>query len=289
VDDAFATWLGLREPHDWAARDDALLDDVVRFLPASRPLRVVDLGTGTGSNLRYLVTRLPSPQEWLLVDKSPGVLQAIRERTADWAAARGLRFEPAGDGFSVTGAGIDCRARLWQHDLDLPLDPDLFCGRQLVTGSALLDLASEQWLRALAERCRVVGAAALFVLSYDGRTRFEPPEAEDDLARDLLNAHQLTDKGLGGRSVGPDAHRRAVDAFRAAGFDVREARTDWDVDGAAAAFQRRFVDDLAAAAAEQQPALAPTLTAWRDRRRRHIADGHSRVIVGHHDLAALPR
>ena len=289
MDDTFATWLALREPHDWKARDESLADAVASTLPRSRPVRVLDLGTGTGSNLRYMMPRLPSPQEWLLVDKVPGVLRRIQERTAAWAPTRGLRLEAGTDGFSVQGAGVDCRVRLLQRDLDLPLDPGLLRGRHLVTGSALLDLAADAWLRAIARECRAAGAAALFVLTYDGRTTFEPREPEDDRVRDLLNAHQLRDKGLGGPSVGPCAHANASHAFDAEGFAVHEAAADWVVDAAAAAFQRQFIDGLAGAALEQQPDLAATIESWRARRLQHLAGGHSQVIVGHHDLAALPQ
>ena len=48
-------WLDLREPFDAFARNEALADALVAVLPA-RP-RLLDLGAGTGSLLRWLAPR----------------------------------------------------------------------------------------------------------------------------------------------------------------------------------------------------------------------------------------
>ena len=69
-------WLALREPCDHAARSGAL---AARFVEAVGPSpRLVDLGAGTGSNLRYLAPRLPTAQRWLLVDHDPALLRQAR-------------------------------------------------------------------------------------------------------------------------------------------------------------------------------------------------------------------
>ena len=70
---SLADWLSLREPFDAAARSARLARSVSDALPRDRPVRIVDLGTGRGSNVRYLTGYLPLPQEWLLLDED-GVL-----------------------------------------------------------------------------------------------------------------------------------------------------------------------------------------------------------------------
>lgn len=284
--ESLADWLRLREPLDRAARDEALVYETAAALGPARPIRVVDLGTGTGSNFRYLAPRLPAPQSWVLVDKDPALLREIVAHTGDWAESRGLQVTAADGGFSLRGPSLHCTVELWQRDLDLPLDARLFAGRHLVTASALLDLVSDVWLRALAAACRRAGAAVLFALTYDGRTSFEPREAGDDVARALLNAHQLRDKGLGGPAAGPGAHMRAVHWFRDLGYVIRERQTDWEADTSAADFQRALIAGLAAAAIEQAPEAARLVADWRVRRLAHVDAGRSRVLVGHRDLAA---
>jgi SAM-dependent methyltransferase len=289
VDDGLARWLTIREPHDWAARDRAVTHRLFDFGSNGGVVRVLDLGTGTGSNLRYLASRLPQRQEWLLVDKSAEVLSRIEERTRAWAASQSLEVASDDAGFVIHGPALECRVRVRRQDLDLPLSERVFAGRNLVTASALLDLVSDAWLRELARRCAAAGATALFTLTYNGRTSFEPCDPDDGLARDLLNQHQLRDKGLGGPATGPNAHQRAVHWFRAAGYTVQETAADWDVTASAMQFQHELIVGLAGAAAEQRPEASAALEAWRARRLEHLAAGRSRVVVGHHDLVAWPR
>jgi hypothetical protein len=239
-----------------------LLDATVAALPLRRPLRIVDLGTGTGSNVRYLSSRLPRPQEWLVVDRDPRLLDELTRRVDVPVVTR-----PATLG-ALTG--------------------DLFADRDLVTASALLDLVSETWLQSLAEHCRRAGAVALFALTYDGESRCTPAESEDELVRTLMNRHQRqSDKGFG-RAAGPDATDAAARAFRSAGYEVRLARSDWVLDPSYAAVQRPLVEGWAAAAVEMAPDRSATIADWLRRRLRHVDAGDSRIVVGHQDLAAVP-
>ncbi|MFI5179663.1 MAG: class I SAM-dependent methyltransferase, partial [Vicinamibacterales bacterium] len=254
----------LREPFDFAARSARLTEEIAGVLARvhERPLRMLDLATGRGSNVRYLSSRLPGPQHWLVVDRDPALLADV----------------PA----PVAGAHVDTRcAELGALD-----DPALFAGRHLVTASALLDLVSEQWLHALAARCRASGAAALFALTYDGRSRCSPEEPEDETIRALMNRHQLqNDKGFG-VAAGPDAVVSAARSFAAAGYHVRRDASDWVLPPEAHAMQRELFDGWARAAVEMAPDDAHVIDDWLARRLAHVDANRSRIVVGHEDVAA---
>ena len=78
-------WLSLREPVDHRSRNAALLEAVAARFAGRDAIAVVDLGCGTGSNLRALAASLPRRQSWRLVDRDPALLGAARERLAAWA------------------------------------------------------------------------------------------------------------------------------------------------------------------------------------------------------------
>lgn len=289
MSDSLAAWLRLREAADWEARSSQLVQQVIDAAPRKEaPYNVLDLGTGTGSNLRYLADRLPGRQRWLVVDRSPDVLALVTDRTASWAAARGYQCHAHATGLHVRHETLDCEIETRQRDLGVLNDDGLFAGRHLVTASALLDLVSERWLRSLAGRCRDAGAAALFALTYNGESSCSPEEPEDELIRELLNRHQHTDKGLGGVAAGPDAVARAAHCFGEVGYEVRSEPTDWNIGPAHAGMQRYLINDWARAAGELSPGLLPRITSWRARRLAHIDAGRSRIVVRHHDLAAWP-
>src|SRR3954469_19825963 len=122
--DSLSSWLALREQADSAARSVELTRAVGAALREERPLRILDLGGGTGSNVRYLSPRLPVPQQWLVVDRDPDLLA------------------------QVPAPGVHRHVDTLCRNLGSLDDPSLFSGRHLVTSSALLDLVSDSWLRA---------------------------------------------------------------------------------------------------------------------------------------------
>jgi SAM-dependent methyltransferase len=268
VDDALARWLALREPTDVASRSERLMRTIAERLSAHDPVRVLDLGTGTGSNIRFMSEYLHARhQQWLAVDRSELLLRRAR---------------------TVAGTDPDRHVEVETRQADLGAldDTSLFAGRHLVTASALLDLVSESWLRTLAARCRHVGAAALFTIVYDGRTVCSPGEPEDALVLELFNRHQHRDKGLGGPAAGPDATEAAIRAFSDTGYHVDSDRSDWTLDASDADLQRELIAGWAFAAKETDPSAAPVIDGWLARRLAHVDADRSEVVVGHEDVAA---
>jgi hypothetical protein len=247
-----AEWLALREPADAAARSRRLVSFV-----ESRG-RLLDLGGGTGANVRYLSPHLPSPQHWTLVDSDPRLLTR------------------APNGVEVVCADLN----------DVVDDGDAFRGCTLVTASALLDLVSDDWLRSLVERCRAAHAAVLFALNYDGRIECTPAEPEDDIVRRLVNEHQKTDKGFG-PALGPDAGKRAIELLSAAQYEIRHERSDWVLAAESLELQRQLIDGWVVAAAAMAPDRGREFAEWRRRRFEHLVSGRSRIVVGHVDVAGV--
>ncbi|MEZ5292877.1 MAG: class I SAM-dependent methyltransferase [Vicinamibacterales bacterium] len=263
-----AEWLALREPVDHVSRADALVSWIgARLGPSHRP-GALDLACGTGSNVRHLAPRLPAVRQWTLVDHDAVLLDL----------ARHLALADENDARDRLGC-----ARLDLRDLDaLPI-----AGHALVTGSALLDLVSAAWLDGLVHRCRAAGAAVLFALSYDGRIECRPADAWDARIRELVNEHQVTDKGFG-PALGPAAAATAARDLARAGYDVETAASDWVLDARQAPLVRLLFDGWAGAARAISPADADAVADWRLRADRRL-DAGLKVRVGHTDVAAALR
>ena len=249
-----AEWLALREPADAAARSSRLVSFV------SRLGRIVDLGGGTGANIRYLSARLPSPQHWTLVDDDSTLLARA----------------PQG----VTAICADLN--------DVVDEGALFRGCALVTASALLDMVSDSWLQRLVRQCRTADAAVLFALSYDGRIECTPYEPEDDEVRGLVNEHQKRDKGFG-PALGPDAPTHVVDLLSSAQYELRYETSDWKLGEESPQLQRQLIEGWTSAASEIAPDRRTQLDDWRRRRHAHVNSGRSRLLVGHVDVAGIRR
>jgi glycosyltransferase involved in cell wall biosynthesis len=258
-------WLALREDADARARalgSTDLLRQLVQHLRDERPsrgdgpLRVVDLGWGTGANPRWLAPRLAPPgrQRWTTVDHD----QAL----------------------TVTAPVLTTAVLADVADLEAVLAR--LGGADLVTAAALLDLLDEPRLTAVIDAVVGCGAAALFSLTVDGQVRIDPPDPYDDALAHAFDAHQRRE----GR-VDPDAGAAAAGRFRAHGWRVVEARTPWRLSSDVALIEA-WLSGRAEAAAEWEPDAADQVAAWLERRRRRLGDGGLEVLVGHLDVLALP-
>ncbi len=268
-------WLALREPVDHAARAAGLAERLDRELAGRDRLRIVDLGAGTGSNMRWLSPRLSIAQDWLLVDHDPALIGHVG---------------PA-PGAGVVEVSVETRC------IDLNALPSTcFDGVGLVTASALFDLVSRQWIETLARRLVRCGAAGLFALTVDGRRWFQDSsgrpimDASDREMVDLFNRHQRRAKGLG-EALGPEAASLLPAALRDAGLEVRVEQSDWRLAAGEAGSLRlaaALIEDWARAASEISPGDSARIGSWRSERLDALADGAIGLGVGHVDVLALP-
>ena len=246
-------WLALREPIDHAARSRSL---AARFAAAQGPAPyVVDLGAGSGSNLRYLAPLLPPTQRWLLVDHDPALLAVAAH--------------------ACTAGNVTCQVM----DLAraLPAGP----GRTGVTAAALLDLTSAAWLDQFARWCG--DAPVLIALSVDGGLAWQPEDRDDDAIREHFFAHQRANKGFG-PALGPAAAAHLTRRLEAAGRRVFLERSDWRLGPEHAPLLGATLDGMVAAVREI--AGPSTYGRWAALRRRQIVQGRCRLTVGHIDLLA---
>ena len=252
-------WLALREPYDHAARDHGLTAAFVEALGPSP--RLVDLGSGTGSNLRYLAPHLPPDQKWVCIDYDRRLLDVLQSDTP-----------------SVVEVGTVCLDLAQKLD-EVPIEPGIG-----VTSTALLDLTSEAWLDQLAERCRQ--STVLMTLAVDGVLEWRPHDPMDELVAAAFWRHQATDKGFG-PAAGAHAAGYLARRFRDLGHDVRIARSDWVFSAEDSVILDPLLHGIASAALEIEP--DQPIQPWLDRRLAHIEEGRFSMTVGHEDLLALPR
>jgi trans-aconitate methyltransferase len=255
-----ADWLALREPADQASRSAEVTAYVASALGSSRDGVCLDLGAGTGSNLRYLSRSLPANQRWRLIDDDPHLLARANGR----------------GGVAVERQVVDLRR----------IAASMFDGVALVTASALLDLVSERWLQLLVSHAADARSAVLFALNYDGRIICSPPDDADDHVRDLVNAHQRTDKGFG-PALGPAAGERVEQLLGSAGYVLRVASSDWVLRRDQEPLQRELLRGWASAAAEVAPGEREPVQAWFGRRMDLLSAGRSEIVVGHVDVGGV--
>jgi SAM-dependent methyltransferase len=282
-----AEWLDLREPFDAAARSPDLATALAQALPA-RP-RILDLGAGTGSLLRWLGHFIGRAQAWTLVDADAALVEeafaitAERAVMAGWGATfpgkRTLLVHSPSGAWRVEGLVTDLReapAGLPLHSVDA------------VVNTALCDLVSADWVARMAAACAAHRLPFYAALNVTGRERFAPPHRDDALVARGFARDQRRDKGFSGIALGAKAPAAIAAAFEAHGYTVLRAASDWVIPRQAAEMAVKLADGHAFAALRQERRGAKRITAWMMDRVRQGRDHRLSVRVGHADLLCLP-
>jgi hypothetical protein len=284
-------WLTLREPVDARSRAAGLAtllgEEVAGIRARHSRVEIIDLGAGTGANLRYAAPRLAGAQDWLLVERDPLLLAAMAQQIRAWAHATHSQFTASGAQIAIRAERFECQVQSLALDLAVQLDTLPLRRGVLLTASALLDLVSENWLRRLIGRAAAAEVAVWFTLTYDGRIDCDPVETEDREVREFVNRHQLGDKGFG-LALGPTAASTAARILGECGYQVQHAASDWCLGPDHAALQYALVEGWFEAACEIAPTRTSMLRAWQARRRAHIEAGRSTLRVGHVDMVGRP-
>lgn len=259
--DFAAEWLSLREPADVRSRDSGLMELLAVWARGRPGLHVLDLGCGTGANLRALAPFLGPGQLWTAIDRDRALLDAVPALAGDggWSA----RIAP----LCRDLAGFD-----WPR-------------ADLVTASALLDLVSEDWLAGLLERHR--GSAFHFALNVDGRVELSPGHPADAavlaaFARDLRRA-----KGLG-PALGAAAAATAEGMLQRLGYRVALAASDWKLAEQDRPLIEVWLAGVAGASLVRKEVEESLLRDWHETRLRELSQAGLLLRVGHRDLLALP-
>ncbi len=276
-----AQWLALREPADHRARDRALQDRICEQLATvarteQRAVRLIDLGCGSGSNLRALATALPAQQHWTLVDYDPLLLAAARTALVSWAD------QVVSDDALLTLRKNDKTIAIEFAQVDLARDIErvLTWPADAITAAAFFDLVAESWL---VRFCKALRTTLYTVLTYDGFEQWLPTHAADAAMLNAFHAHQKTDKGFG-IAAGPEAATIMQRELSACGFQVDLAPSPWQIDQTEAPLIQALATGSAAAVRETGLLTAQEVEQWLPAR---ITAHH--CTVGHWDILAIPK
>jgi len=285
-------WLALREPVDHRSRNTKLLDSVINHLQhiestRSGSIHIVDLGCGSGSNLRALAPVFNEVQEWTLVDSDPKLLSSAHTALLRWS-----------DDSTVDKTDFQSPANQtpWPKlilrknnkkiivnfqcaDLSNEVHLPIMAKTDLVTAAAFFDLTSDSWLRKF---CWTLSKPLYATLSYNGAETWDPQGPSDQAVLQAFHLHQRTDKGFGA-AAGPNAASLLINFLTDRHFQIEVADSPWVMNE----LDRPLIDQLALGIADavKDTGLVPieTIEHWLQSK-----NNVSQCVVGHTDIFACP-
>lgn len=276
-----AEWLALRESADERSRNKDVANALAAWLMQRASVSVVDLGAGTGANLRAVAPLLPDRQSWTLLDNDPALLEAARRQLCAWAE----RSERRGDDLVLYKGAAEITVHFRAETLSSNLDQILGAKPDLVTASALFDLLPATVIKALARAIAARRAAFYAVLTYNGLQKWTPHRPADNEMAAAFNRHQMTDKGLG-PAAGPMAAAILADQLRLEDYSVLEGESPWRLGQS----DRTLIEELQRGHAlavlelkafDPKSADSKTVESW-------IKVIRSGALIGHTDIFAVP-
>jgi SAM-dependent methyltransferase len=271
-------WLALREAADHRARASRLTAQLITDFASRDNVRILDLGSGTGSNLRALAPALGKAQDWILVDENKDLLNHAYTVLREWADyAEGHK-----NNLSLYYGEQIIKVAFLPFDLRDGLAPLLNPPCDLVTASALCDLVSPNWIDKVAADLAARNIPFYTVLTYDGRMQWFPEHADDAWVHEAFNAHQMSDKGFGPAS-GPQATELLLKAFSRHDYHCDSADSPWIINRVdEAALLQALGEGIAEATATIRP--DKNLSKWRE-----ALENRRSVLIGHLDFYAVPK
>lgn len=261
----------------------------------SDPVRIVEIGAGTGSMIARLAdwNALPSRVSYRGVDIDADTIEAARQRLPEQLAAIGYAVDRTTDGLIAhrqEGDGTDQRLEL---DFEVADGFSITDEADAVIASAVLDLVDlEPTLHDLKE---VLGEEGLLYapITFNGRTSFTPVDPLDGRIERLYHRHMDEIRDQPGSSR---AGQQLVTALPAAGYRVLEAGgSDWvirPVDGAYPAAESTVLQHLLAtvdSALADYPAdviSRSTRSEWIETRTEQLQRGELTLVAHHLDVLA---
>jgi hypothetical protein len=283
-------WLSLREPVDHRSRNQDLQAQVINYLAKIKTvypgtLRLTDLGSGTGSNLRALAPHLNAVQHWTLTDYDLELLQAARTTLLAWAdseianhvlgstVAPSTQIKP----LSIIKENKKMIVEFRCVDLNKDYRTILDEPTDIITAAAFFDLVAEPWL---SQFCAYLSKPLYTVLTYDGIEKWSPPEIIDIDILKTFHLHQITDKGFGS-ALGPAASERMQSLLREFHFNTACASSPWILDNHDHDLIEQLAIGTAGAVREINTIPIQLVDQWEQSRRQA-----SKCEIGHIDLFA---
>ena len=178
------SWLFQREKIDNLSKSKTLIKRINNVLKELNDIRIIDLGTGTGSNFRYLSKKINYyNQNWTLMDISKNSLEEAKNN---------IRINKKIKKISIINNDIIKNI----HDTN-------FNNFDLVSGSAFLDIMPRQWFKSFHYK-NINTKIIYFSINYDGYFTFFPKHKLDKKVLDLFNFDQKSKKVSNLKAVGPD-------------------------------------------------------------------------------------
>jgi len=280
-------WLALRYDLDCRSRNSVLEKKFIDKMNAIQKPQILDIGSGSGTNILRLAPMINGCQNWTMIDRDVDLVSRIDShyKSVSQKPAFGVTElsnhsicfgESKVNYAAITGDFLDPENEIWHEKFDA------------VVANAVFDLLSEkqfsQFVEIAKEKWQESKPIFYFTINLAEKISFEPV-ATDDLNYLPLFQNHMERPQFFGSSMGAKSARVMKQVLVESGFSVEDLSSDWNIqrnEKALLTANFDFIEDAVLTMCEKTHECEQWIKSVREK----INDEKTGLLITHNDILA---
>ena len=279
-----ATWINLRESYDMLSRSD-LLQNLYKNNKMNLK-KVIDLGGGNGSFLRWCHYKNIIYDDFLIIDNDEALLKSFYPRTKSYLSTISLSLiKDNMMSYRIQSLKKNKDGFITLKKQDLYKSIDIINDYNLVSFSAVSDLLSKKFIKCLFDKVDK-GTNLYFSICFDGRVKWKNKNKHDKYIVSMFNQHQKQEKTTG-VALGLDSINFIKNLSKKNDYKIYIADSSWSVDSHdndSRVFQKAYLNTIYKPLKKFELTNRDILEDWLRSKKNDIESKNSNLVVGHKDI-----
>ena len=279
-----ATWINLRESYDMLSRSN-LLQNLYKNNKMNLK-KVIDLGGGNGSFLRWCHYKNIIYDDFLIIDNDEALLKSFYPRTKSYLSMMSLSLiKDNMMSYRIQNLKNNKDGFIKLKKQDFYKSIDIINDYNLVSFSAVSDLLSKKFIKCLFDKVNK-GTNLYFSICFDGRVKWKNKNKHDKYIVSMFNQHQKQEKTTG-VALGFDSINFIKNLSKKNDYKIYIADSSWSVDSHdndSRVFQKAYLNTIYKPLKKFELTDKDILEDWLRSKKNDIESKNSNLVVGHKDI-----
>ena len=278
------TWINLRESYDMLSRSD-LLQNLYKNNKMNLK-KVIDLGGGNGSFLRWCHYKNIIYDDFLIIDNDEALLKSFYPRTKSYLSMMSLSLiKDNMMSYRIQNLKNNKDGFITLKKQDFYKSIDIINDYNLVSFSAVSDLLSKKFIKCLFDKIDK-GTNLYFSICFDGRVKWKNKNKHDKYIVSMFNQHQKQEKTTG-VALGLNSINFIKNLSKKNDYKIYIADSSWSVDSQdndSRIFQKAYLNTIYKPLKKFELTDKDILENWLKSKQNDIENKNSNLVVGHKDI-----